>query len=957
MTRSAGTPKFRVSLFGVPSLEWNGAAVSIAARPSCAVLLAMILLAEPDRRLFRKAVAAELWPDDDESTAAANLRRHLSFLVTALPAADECIGRDREALWCRASVAPWCDVVEFKRGALDLYNGDFMEGSAHDWVLAQRERLRSDAVEGWLDRAETQREEDDFENAIASARRATQIDPFNESVAQLEITLHGERGDIPALELAFTGLERRLREIDAKALPETVALVDRFHSLAREAAARIPRPMTLFVEPKRLEDVARLVPAHRLVTIVGPGGAGKTRLALEVAHRLATTFPDGAYFADLSTVVEGDALSDALARALGVPTDLASKGFAGVKTLLRNRRALLLLDNCEQVTESCSWFLNDLLETAPYVHVVVTTREAFGLRAERCYALSPLSPADAVRLFVDRARSVAWDGHEVAGASARIAAICERLDRLPLALELAASMLGALPLADLERHLEEGVDQLRSRDPTTPARHRSLLDVIGWSVSLLDAGERDAFTRLAVFAGSFSAEAAKAVCAVDLATLAKLIAKSVLLRADAVESRFVFLNSIGEFARRLFDADPQAAALRDAHAAHFSGVAMRSEDLTFWRTEREWLREIERDFPNSAQALNWSLFEGGFAQNGARLAIGLTHYFTRRGFLADGVSWLGAAIERTTSASVERAQLMYRLANLEIRAGRFEIGYEHARAARASLSDSGLDRELARALDLEANSLLFLGRDAEAKQLLERALPLAQRCGDLRTQGWILSHTGYILARSEPSASRDCFVQAQRRFHEAGVESDAARALGSIAASDYIAGRYDVAKENIERALAIHRDLDDAVGAAGAANDLGDVAFMEGSTALARDYYAEALAFCEDRDTVLSYPTLLTGIAGLAVEGGRPRDAARLIGAARWQDDGTQTPARVRVLERARTRAEQLLGKDECAREIAFGRDLSRKDAGRLARSVLDVDATKRDERAGDRESGPGNIA
>ena len=152
---------------------------------------------------------------------------------------------------------------------------------------------------------------------------------------------------------------------------------------------------------------------------------------------------------------------------------------------------------------------------------------------------------------------------------------------MPLALELASSMLDALPLADVERQLREGLDHVQSRDPTTPARRRSLNDVIAWSMSLVGERERAAFVRLAVFAGSFSAEAAKAVCSVDLATLATLVAQSVLVRDDAIESRFVFLNSIHDYARRWFDADPAAPALRDAHAAWYAAIAMPSEELTF----------------------------------------------------------------------------------------------------------------------------------------------------------------------------------------------------------------------------------------------------------------------------------------------------------------------------------------------------------------------------------------
>jgi predicted ATPase/DNA-binding SARP family transcriptional activator len=936
LTPSDDRPTIRVHLFGPPLIERDGIPISVARRPLCNVLFAMILLAGPDRRLSRRAVAADLWPADDEPTAVTNLRRHLSYLMAALPAAEQCIGRDRETVWGLHSAAIWCDVVEFESGALELYRGEFMEGSGHEWVLAQRERLRAAAVDGFLSRAEDERERDDYEGAIASARRATEIDPGNESAAQLEIELHGERGDIAAIDAAYAAHARCLRDLDANPAPQTVALVERFHLLAREAAARIPRPLTSFIETHSLPDVSALVAAHRLVTIAGPGGVGKTRLALEVAHRIAGGFPDGAYFADLSAVSEGDALADTLSRALGAPTDLASKGFAGIHTFMRNRRALLLLDNCEQITESCAWFVNGLLEATPYVHIVVTTREAFGLHAERCYALEPLSQVQAEQLFVERARGAAWNAGDLSTAKARIASVCERLDRLPLALELAASMLGALPLADVERQLDEGLDRLRSRDHTTPPRHRSLPGVIAWSVSLLNDREHDAFTRLAIFAGPFSADAAEAVCAVDVATLAKLVSKSVLVRPDAVESRFVFLNSIADYARRLLDVAPGVAAIRNAHAAWFAAIAMRSRQSDFWPFERAWLEELDRDFPNFIQALNWSLFAGGNVDNGISLAIGLAHYFWRRGFYSDGGSWLRAAIDRTEAESVQRGNLTERLSLFESRLGHFESAYALARDARIALSRSGVDLDLANALNQEAVTLLYLGRDVEAREQLELALPLARRSRDARSEGTVLYNLAYTSSRSDSGASRVLYAQALRRYTDAGDQTNIAWTLNALAASDYVAGRYDATNDNLERALAIHRAVGDPNYIAGIVSDLGDVAVMRGQMTLALRYYLEALAFIEARKDLRANPHVLSGIAALAVHEGRTRDAARLLGAAHWEDFGTVTPARIRIRDHVRALVENGLGADECALELAIGHELPRNEALQLARSVVE---------------------
>jgi predicted ATPase/DNA-binding SARP family transcriptional activator/Tfp pilus assembly protein PilF len=930
------SPELRVRLFGAPSFEVDGAPVSVAVRPLCAVLFAMILLAEPHRRLSRKAVAVDLWPDETEEMAAANLRRHLSFLTAALPAADAYIGRDRESLWSRAAAGLWCDVIEFERGDIDLYRADFMEGSPHEWVVAERERLRAVAFERLLQRAERLREASDDAGAIASARRAAEIEPCSEEAAQLEIELHGERGDLAALDAAYAAFERRLREIDAKPSAETRALAERFHRLAQEAAERIPRTSTSFVDTGSRDEVAALVAAHRLVTLVGPGGAGKTRLALEVAHRIAASFADGAYFADLSTVSEGDALADALSRTLRVPTELASKGFAGVKTMLRNRRALLVLDNCEQILDSCSWLVSSLLDDAPDVRILATSRAAFGLSAERCYVLRPLTPEHAARLFLERARSTGWDGSGLAEADTRVASVCERLDRLPLALELAAGMLGTLSLANVEEQIRERLDQIESRDPTTPARHRSLSDVIRWSVGLLGEDARTAFVRLAVFSGSFSAAAAKAICSVDLGTLAALVATSVLVRDDALESRFVYLNGVGDYARRLFDADPEAPALRDAHAAWYAALAARSQEPAFCKSERAWLRDIDRDFANVVRALEWSLLSGGDSQNGLKLAIGAGLYFLRRGFLLDGVSWLETALGRTLPDSAERAHLEMQLSQLEVPRANFARALERARAARTYFEAFGPDRDLGRALNCEGFTLIYVGRAAEARSVFERALPPAQRSADIRIEAHNLSNIAYLLSESQPAEAQRLYLRALRRYTDAGDDLNIAKTHNSLAAFEYTAGRYEAANEHLERALAMHRDYGNAPAIAGTVADLGDVALMQGFTSRARDYYAEALRFLERLEEVLSYATLLCGIAGIAADTNRPRDAARLIGAARFSDNGTPAPARVRVRTHVLARVEAALGPEACALEIALGSELPLTEAVRLARSVLE---------------------
>jgi DNA-binding SARP family transcriptional activator len=404
-------PVFRLWLFGDVRAEYGGAPVRIAARPLCAVLLAMLAV-RPGTRLSRRQLAADLWPDESDSTrAGGNLRRHLWALQSALPPLPPAPG---SANWIEGDGATlawstgqplWCDALELER-ALDDPGaeaaaferaGDFMPGFVNDWVFAQRENYRARAVERLVELCVEQHDDDRIEAALASAEVALRLDPLREDAVQLALELHGERGDpIAAGSLFATFSERLRREVDAAPAAATVALMEGIRTAAGARRERLPRKATTFVgRGAAVDAVSRALEYHRCVTIVGAGGLGKTRLSLETASRLAHRFADGSYFIDLSTLAPGSDVVDTVVRALELPSELASAGAEGVKRFLRNRRAFVILDNCEHVRDACAAFAHDLLENAPRLTMLATSRIALGIQAENVFRLAPLAENEA----------------------------------------------------------------------------------------------------------------------------------------------------------------------------------------------------------------------------------------------------------------------------------------------------------------------------------------------------------------------------------------------------------------------------------------------------------------------------------------------------------------------------------------------------------------------------------
>lgn len=663
-----------------------------------------------------------------------------------------------------------------------------------------------------------------------------------------------------------------------------------------------------------------LQPETRLLTMTGIGGTGKTTLARAVARRLLTEFEHGVFFIEMADVSRPNVVAASIAQPLGIKEEGGKSVLDVLKAHLTDKRMLLVIDNFEQVVEAGPQ-IAELLEAAAELKVLVTSRELLRLTAEAEFPVPPLDLPrvdgslsfeelrlnEALMLFSERAKAAKPTFSLTPANIADVAAICSRLDGLPLAIELAAARLKILSPGAVLSKLENKLNLLTGGARDLPERQRTMRGAVAWSYDLLTDEEKAGLRGLAVFSGGFRVDAAETVCSDPgcdgfLDVLSSLIDKSLLIQKGMPdgESRFRMLDVVREFAFEMLEAAGETESLRQRHTDYFLDLAQTAEPLLQGAQSEVWLRRLEEDHDNLRAGMNWSLAKE--PEKAIRLAVALRNYWLVKSHLTEGFGWLKAASE---SGFDPPAGLRFKLLNGLGLAARFRGDFETAKKAYEEGLSAGVE-----------------AGDKAGTALSNRGLGLvAMQQGDLTA------------ARSYFDAGLAISRELDDRY---GIAMSLSF-LGDLARTE---GRYADAKPQFEEAVELFRKLENRTAVGDALNNLGAALTCLGKTNEAVEYFAEALNSAIGLSNRITISCSLDGFAAIAVDRGDFEKAARLSGAAERLRElvGYKIePAEARFRELYLAALAKGLTPEEFERNSAGGRAMSLDELSAEALSITSL--------------------
>lgn len=910
--------KLVLTLFGPPTVTRDRQPIHIGRRKALALLA---YLAVNQRTQSRAHLATLLWPLYDEAGARAELRRALSTLNQALGAAW--LEADRETVRLAADGDLQVDVVTFRRHltaarsadgqpyaalrtAVDLAQADLLNGFTVDdapdfeeWQRFEAAALRRELAWALAYLAQP-RPGQESPSTLAYVNRWLAVDPLDEAAHRRLMELHAAAGDLSAAYRQYQECKQLLeRELGVPPAAETTTLYEaiRAGNVAKisfphqtetpppTSQSPIPAQHTPFVgRAHELRELAALLAGgQRLITLTGPGGIGKTRLALQAAHSeaAAARWRDGVYFIDMTAVERGELLVATLAEGLGVALAVSQPLLEQLVGYLRHKQLLLVIDNLEQLltahrVAAVATLFDELLLHAPGVTMLTTSRERLNLHGEMVFNVlgmpfpaavqrrddapdSTLATYDAIRLFCQSAQRADRAFRLTTENQAAVVQICQLVQGMPLAIDLAAAWVRMLTCAEIATEIAQHIDFLATSAHNLPARHRSMAAVFQHSWQLLTAQEQAVFIRLACFRGGCTRDAAQAVTGATLPTLSTLIDKSLLQRS--ADGRFVIHELLREFAaEKLAQEKTATATVATRHSNYYLALLARWEAAFLTHERMTAFRTLQPELDNIRYAWDWAVQQ----QDLSGLAQGLQTLYTLfleiiNGF-DEGIQRFGRAIAMVQSVVDQAsatgddsapqnllARLQARSAQFHLFTGQIEEAAVLFAASLESLRTLDDQPEIAFVLTRLAMARLWQGDLPAARTLIEEALTICRQHpvpGGLQAA---LTNYGYIAQQSGDFALAEALnLECLALLRISGDPDGLASTLGNLGLNYHFQEQYEAALPYLEEALTVSTSIGNRSRIAIALTNLMDIYMKVGRLAEARRNGAEALTLFTD---------------------------------------------------------------------------------------------------------------
>jgi predicted ATPase/DNA-binding SARP family transcriptional activator len=951
--------------------------------------LIKLLALAPDHQMHREQLMEMLWPDRSPEAAAHSLSQTLYALRPLLAELDPSIRVqfEDECLVFSAEGGVSTDVEDFEQaarsalnhpGPLDTqaaascqeaiiaYTGDLLpEDGPSDLFYQRREQLRQLYLDLLLDLADYNLEAQEYLPAIGTLQKAIAADPANEEAHIRLMRAYALSNQRQAALRQYQVLEVSLRrDLDVDPAPESQllreqilsgALVSRRPSFDWLFAPQhnLPALVSSFIgREAELAELRGLAQAHRLVTLTGAGGVGKTRLAIKVAENLLGEFPQGVFWVELAVLSNPELVARAVLEVFRLPGQDSGSEMERLVDFLKQRHSLLLLDNCEHLVTSCASLAERLLKGCPDLWILATSRVRLDLPGEMVYhvpalavpeaagslVVVKLAQYDAVRLFTERSRSYSPGFTVTPGNASAVARICQRLDGIPLALELAAAGSRMLTAEQIEDQLEDAFHLLVGGSQTALPHHRTLRASIEWSYSLLSGKERLLLERVSGFAGGWNLAAAKAVCAGEeireaevLDLLGRLVDHSLVSveNLQEHEARYRLLETVRQYALERLVESGRETALRQRHLAYFLSLAEQADLAVRGPQQMIWIKRMGKERDNLTSAFEWSFTAPACLEMGIRLARALAWYWTRVGDFILNQYFLCKALSRSADLgrTPTRASILFHTAAMSTWGGGDFIDRAKMRACLEESLEIWREQDRNTLLE-QTQALTALGwitkilyEDDQGYALLKECQDTFHALGNTWWEAWTYSLLAYIELPSKNPEEASRIIQNEVEFwRKAGDRSSEAIPIMDRGSFALNRGEFGEARHHLLTSLASFEEFGMKGYAFQALRDLGHaarglheynqaetyygncarlapeigftqslaiverargfVALHLGDLQHARTFFKEAWQIAREKSMLDTRILCLAGFAALYAACGEPAAAARFFGAA-----------------------------------------------------------------------------